>query len=277
MGFNSTHIRQNQADMGHGSYPRTDTVRLLIISDIHSNLEALEACLRTAGEWDLAVNLGDAVGYGADPNAVIERVRPLGGIRVRGNHDHAVLDNKLQEGFNVIAAQAVQWARDVLTPENFDWLTELSAGPVVDARLPQTQFVHGSPANEDEYILSVSSARRILLASTIQLTFFGHTHFQGAMEYRDSEVRSIPPSYNVEPGVAERCDFPLEADARYLVNPGSVGQPRDGDWRAAFALYDSASCLVSFWRVPYEVKQAQQKILAAGLPQRLASRLSEGR
>ena len=252
-------------------------MRILFLADIHSNLEALEACLRAGKKWDLLVNLGDAVGYGADPNAVIERVRPLGGIRVRGNHDHAVLDKKLQEGFNPIAAQAVQWTRNVLTPENLDWLAGLSAGPVADARLPQTQFVHGSPADEDEYVMSVSSALRVLRGSTMELIFFGHTHFQSAMEYRDGQVQNIPPSYNVEPGVPERCDLPLEAGARYLVNPGSVGQPRDGDWRAAFALYDSGSRLVSFWRVPYEVEQAKQKILAAGLPQRLASRLSEGR
>ncbi len=252
-------------------------MRLLILGDIHSNLEALEACLRAGGDWELLVNLGDTVGYGADPNAVIERVRPFGGILVRGNHDHAVLDAKLQESFNPIALQAVQWTRTALKPENLEWLAGVGGGPVQDQRLPGTQFVHGSPADEDEYILSVPSAQRVLLGSTMELTFFAHTHFQGAVEYSDGQLQAIHPSYDFTDEAPQRCDLPLEAGTRYLVNPGSVGQPRDGDWRAAFILYDVGARQISFRRAPYELKEAQRKILAAGLPPRLASRLQEGR
>ena len=252
-------------------------MRLLILADVHGNLEALEVCLKAAGEWDLLVNLGDTVGYGADPDAVIERLRPFDGIRLRGNHDHAVLDPKLQESFNPIALAAVQWTRNTLAPGSLEWLTKLSIGPVEDARLPGTQFVHGSPADEDEYILSMPAAQRVLLGSSMQIIFFGHTHFQGAVELRDGELHSIRPSYDFQADTPQRCDLALEADSRYLINPGSVGQPRDGDWRLAFALYDTDKRLVSFWRAPYDLQQAQKKILAAGLPQRLAWRLGEGR
>ena len=252
-------------------------VRLLILSDIHSNLEALEACLHTVDGWDQFVNLGDTVGYGADPNAVIERVRPYGGLSVRGNHDRAVLDPKEIETFNPIAAAAVQWTRNSLTPENMAWLSEVPVGPVYEPALAGTQFVHGSPGNEDEYILSEFSARTAFADSRAQLIFFGHTHIQGAVEYKENNIQVIHPSYAFKPGSAERCDFPLEDETRYLLNPGSVGQPRDGDWRAAFALYDSDKHQVSFWRAPYDVDLAQQKIVTAGLPYRLASRLREGR
>jgi diadenosine tetraphosphatase ApaH/serine/threonine PP2A family protein phosphatase len=252
-------------------------VRLLIFSDIHSNLEALEACLKAVEGWDRFVNLGDSVGYGADPNAVIGRVRPYGGLNVRGNHDRAVLDSKEVETFNPIAALAVQWTRNSLTPENLTWLREVPAGPVYEPALADTQFVHGSPGDEDEYILSEFSARAAFANSPAQLIFFGHTHIQGAVAYKEQHIRVIHPSYAFKRNRAERCDLPLEDDTRYLVNPGSVGQPRDGDWRAAFAIYDSDKRQVSFWRAPYDVDLTQQKIIGAGLPYRLASRLREGR
>ena len=269
--------RYNLRAAGNRGLVRELKVRLLILSDIHSNLEALEACLHTVGGWDQFVNLGDTVGYGADPNAVIERVRPYGGLSVRGNHDRAVLDPKEIETFNPIAAAAVQWTRNSLTPENLAWLSEVPVGPVYEPALADTQFVHGSPGNEDEYILSEFSARTAFADSRAQLIFFGHTHIQGAVEYKEKNIQVIHPSYAFKPGSAERCDFPLEDETRYLLNPGSVGQPRDGDWRAAFATYDSAKHQVSFWRAPYDVDLAQQKIISAGLPYRLASRLREGR
>jgi len=252
-------------------------VRLLILSDIHSNLEALDACLRTAEACDQFVNLGDIVGYGADPNAVIERVRPYGGLVVRGNHDHATLDAAELESFNPIAAQAVQWTRQNLAAGNLAWLRQVPPGPVYEPGLSGVEFVHGSPAGEDEYILSEVSGRTAFAASSAQLIFFGHTHIQCALEHKEDSIRVIYPNYAFKRGKAERCDLPLEDETRYLVNPGSVGQPRDGDWRAAFAIYDSAKHQVSFWRVPYDVDLAQQKIVSAGLPFRLASRLREGR
>jgi predicted phosphodiesterase len=252
-------------------------VRLLILSDIHSNLEALDACLSTAEGWDQLVNLGDTVGYGSDPNAVIGRVRPYGGLAVRGNHDRAVLDPKEVETFNPIAAEAVRWTRNSLTPENLAWLSGMPVGPIYEPALPGTQFIHGSPADEDGYILSEFSARTAFADSQAQLIFFGHTHIQCAVEYRDTKIQVIHPSYAFKRGRPERCDVLLEDETRYLINPGSVGQPRDGDWRAAFSIYDSDKHQVSFWRVPYDVDLTQQKIIGAGLPYRLASRLREGR
>ena len=253
-------------------------MRLLILSDIHSNLEALDACLGAAEAYDSFVNLGDTVGYGADPNAVIERVRPYGGLTVRGNHDHAVLDAKEAETFNPIAAEAVQWTRAKLAPENLAWLREVPPGPVYEPELAGVQFVHGSPAGEDDYIQSEFSARAAFAASSAQVIFFGHTHVQSAVKHWKERIQVIPPWYALKRGKAERCDFPLEEDeTRYLINPGSVGQPRDGDWRAAYAIYDSDKHHVSFWRAPYDVELTKQKIIGAGLPYRLASRLREGR
>ena len=158
-------------------------MRLLILSDIHSNLEALDACLGAAEACDRFVNLGDTVGYGADPNSVIGRVRPHGGLTVRGNHDHAVLDAKEIETFNPIAAEAVQWTRNQLTPENLAWLREVPPGPVYEPGLAGVQFVHGSPAGEDDYILSEFSARAAFAASSAQVIFFGHTHIQSAVKH----------------------------------------------------------------------------------------------
>lgn len=252
-------------------------MRLLILSDIHANLEGLAACLEAAGSWDQLANLGDTVGYGADPNAVIERVRDCGGLRVRGNHDRGAVESQEPEDFNPIAAQALRWTRNYLAPKNLDWLRTLSPGPVYEPALANTEFVHGSPAGEDEYILNLYAARDALQRSPSNIIFFGHTHVQGVVERRPEEVHYIQPTYAHKHGVAERCDVALERGGRYLINPGSVGQPRDGDWRAAFAIYDSGAKLVSLWRVPYDVALAQQKILAAGLPDRLATRLREGR
>jgi diadenosine tetraphosphatase ApaH/serine/threonine PP2A family protein phosphatase len=252
-------------------------VQVLILSDIHANLEALEACLRAASGWNKLANLGDTVGYGADPNAVIARVRELAGLKVRGNHDRAVLHPEELDNFNPIAAQAIQWTRRALTDDNLQWLRGVPPGPARDPALANTQFVHGSPLDENEYIVSELSARSALMASTADLVFFGHTHIQVAMEYNHGRIRLIEPGYNRSRTIPQRCDLPLDPDARYLINPGSVGQPRDGDWRAGFATYDSQKQVVSFWRVAYDIDMAQQKIVAAGLPFRLASRLREGR
>jgi diadenosine tetraphosphatase ApaH/serine/threonine PP2A family protein phosphatase len=252
-------------------------VRLLIFSDVHSNLEAFEAILHAAGSWDLAVNLGDTVGYGADPNAVIARASRLVALHVRGNHDCAVLQGGDAENFNPAAALAVEWTRNHLTAAHRKWLASVPAGPLEECRLAKTQFVHGSPLDEDEYLYGAAAIRQVLAGSSRELIFCGHTHLQGAAEYSDGSVRMLDPGYDHQPGKAERCDVPLEGGSRYLVNPGSVGQPRDGDWRAAFAIYDSGKRLLSFWRTPYNVERAQHKIIAAGLPFRLAARLGEGR
>lgn len=250
-------------------------MRLLVLSDIHSNLEALEACLAAAPAVGGVANLGDIVGYGASPNAVLDRVRPLGDIFVRGNHDRACGNDTPIEDFNAPAAFVAMWTRQQLTPENRQWLRELPAGPLTDANWPDVQFVHGSPLDEDQYVINEPSAHFALEPAPFPLTFFGHTHVQGGFAMRRMSVARIE---------IERPDSTLTGSrvkllpgVKYMINPGSVGQPRDEDPRAAFAVLDTEEHSIVFHRVTYDVEKAQQRILAAGLPPRFAIRLSEGR
>ena len=251
-------------------------MRVLLISDIHSNLEALEACLAVAPAHDVVVNLGDIVGYGANPNEVIARSRELGQVFVRGNHDKAVCGLMDLKDFNPVAALAAEWTRNQLTPDNLEWLRSLPQGPVQISELAGLQFVHGSPLDEDDYVVTVRDAVEPLVVSSAPVTFFGHTHLQGSFETNKVLLESFHPAYKTV-GQSEVSDFQLKDDLRYMVNPGSVGQPRDGDWRAAFAVFDSENHIVTFCRVPYNLKSAQDRILAANLPQRLATRLAAGR
>jgi len=251
-------------------------VRVLLLSDIHSNLEALEACLAAAPPHDLVVNLGDVVGYGASPNEVIERSRALGNNFVRGNHDKAASGAMELKDFNPIAGLAALWTREQLSPENLKWLRGLPEGPLQVRELPGVQFVHGSPVDEDEYVVTLRDAIEPLLISATALTFFGHTHLQGSFSTNNVASDYLRPQYNTV-GQGETTEFPLKDGMRYMINPGSVGQPRDGDWRAAFAIFDSTARVVTFCRVPYNLKQAQERILTANLPQRLATRLAAGR
>lgn len=251
-------------------------MRILLLSDIHANLEALEACLDTAPAYDMVVNLGDVVGYGASPNQVIERSRELGRIFVRGNHDRAVAGLTDLKDFNPIAGLAALWTRQQLTPENMEWLQALPHGPIEIDALPDTQLVHGSPLDEDEYVVTLQDAVEPLLFSSVHLTLFGHTHLQGAFSADGPRGDTTRPEYKTV-GRSEAVEFRLRQGVRYLINPGSVGQPRDGDWRAAFALLDTETQILTYCRTPYNLKAAQDRILAADLPQRLATRLAAGR
>jgi len=251
-------------------------VRILLLSDIHSNLEALEACLAAAPAHDIVVNLGDIVGYGASPNEVTERSRGLGKLFVRGNHDKAATGLMDISDFNPVAGLAALWTRDKLTSGNLEWLRALPHGPMQIDDLPDVQFVHGSPVDEDEYLVTLQDALEPLLTSSVPVTFFGHTHLQGGFSTNHSSTDDYRPVYRTV-GQNETRDLPLKEGVRYLINPGSVGQPRDGDWRAAFALFDSGARLVTFCRTPYNLKGAQDRIVAANLPQRLANRLAAGR
>jgi predicted phosphodiesterase len=251
-------------------------VRILLLSDIHANLEAMEACLAAAPAFDLVVNLGDIVGYGASPNEVAARSRDLGKIFVRGNHDKAATGLIGLDDFNALAAAAATWTREQLTPENLEWLRSLPRGPVQLADIPGVQLVHGSPNDEDEYVVAFGDALAALLNLAVPLTFFGHTHLQGGFFVNGSGGDGFRPEYRTV-GQAESMALQLKSETRYLINPGSVGQPRDGDWRAAFALFDTEAQVVNFHRTPYNLKAAQDRIFAAKLPARLATRLAAGR
>ena len=247
-----------------------------MLSDIHANLEALEACLAAAPAYDLVVNLGDIVGYGASPNEVTERSRDLGKIFVRGNHDKAATGLMDIADFNPLAAAAATWTRAELTQGNLEWLRALPQGPVELEEAQGVQLVHGSPNDEDEYVVSLGDALAPLIALAVPLTFFGHTHLQGGFLANGSSADGFRPEYRTV-GQAESVALQLKPSTRYMINPGSVGQPRDGDWRAAFALFDTAAQIIHFHRSPYNLKSAQDRIFAAKLPGRLATRLAAGR
>ncbi|HZQ95830.1 MAG TPA: metallophosphoesterase family protein [Candidatus Sulfotelmatobacter sp.] len=251
-------------------------MRILLLSDIHANLEALDACLAHAPSFDFIVNLGDIVGYGASPNEVTDRSREIGTVFVRGNHDKAATGGMDLEDFNPMAAAAALWTRGELTPQNLEWLRALPHGPVSLPEFPEVQLVHGSPNDEDEYVVSLGDALAPLITLTTRLTFFGHTHLQGGFFANGSSADGFRPEYKTV-GQAESIALQLKDSARYLINPGSVGQPRDGDWRAAFALYDTETQIVHFHRTPYNLKGAQDRIFEARLPARLATRLAAGR
>jgi predicted phosphodiesterase len=244
-------------------------VRYLILSDIHGNREALEAVAAHArGAYDAALCCGDLVGYGADPNATIEWVRANVGVVVRGNHDKVCSGLVDREWFNPVARQAAEWTEHALTPANLEYLRNLPKGP---AMVDSFQILHGSPLDEDDYLVTSFEVTQIQSYLERQVSFFGHSHVQGGFVCRWNGVRRIGGPWLHEETVLE-----LDAEAWYLINPGSVGQPRDGDPRAAYLLYDSEARAVEYRRVEYNVGEAQRKIRAAGLPEILALRLQTG-
>ena len=248
-------------------------MRALVVSDVHGNLQALEAVLTAAGSVDELWNLGDIVGYGANPNQVIDTLRPLAHINVRGNHDRVGCGLSSSQGFNPIAAEAADWTRAHLTETNLEWLRALPQGPL--RATERALCAHGSPLDEDHYIVSMRDAWSPLQRMPAEITFFGHTHLQGAFSLHAPEWQETHPHYNT-PDQPEQFALDVAPGTRHLINPGSVGQPRDGDWRAAFALYDTAAERVIFHRIPYNVSAAQQAIRDAHLPEHLAARLSTG-
>jgi predicted phosphodiesterase len=255
-------------------------MRLLLISDMHANLEAFEKVMENVPAYDAVANLGDVVGYNASPNEVCAQVMALGGLIVRGNHDRACSGLTDLSDFNPVAAISARWTQMTLTPEHLHWLRELPQGPIRQAELPGIEFVHGAPEDEDEYLLNVYSAEEnFRLHGQADIVFFGHTHLQGGFVEEHGKVRQFAPEYENSEARVE-FDLALQRGCRYMINPGSIGQPRDGDWRAAFALYETTNGSpgrVRFYRIPYDVDQAQERILAANLPPRLAMRLRLGR
>ena len=246
----------------------------LILSDIHSNLEALEAVLADAkGRYDTILCLGDLVGYGADPNAVVDWARNNLRAAVRGNHDKASSGLDPVHVYNPVARDALAWTQSQLTPESQAYLQKMPRGPLRlspdsngDSSGCPFDLSHGSPADEDEYLSSIGDASLLLPDLDSRLTFFGHTHIQGGFRLTGRAVAKIPAR-----GVLQ-----MEPDYFYLVNPGSVGQPRDRNPDAAYAVYDPEAGTVEYRRVAYDIDRAAMKILRAGLPDLLAARLYEG-
>jgi predicted phosphodiesterase len=246
-------------------------VRYLIVSDLHGNWQALEAVLReTAGGYDRAICCGDLVGYGADPNVVVDWVRANCAVVVRGNHDKVSTGQEDLEWFNPVARTSALWTQGNLTPANIEYIRGLPKGPVL---LDGFQVLHGSPFDEDEYVMAAGEAGQAFGYLESRLAFFGHTHVQGGFIWNHSRVETIPATS----ARSRRQVVEIDPECGYLVNPGSVGQPRDGDPRAAYALYDSDARTVSYCRTPYDVAAAQERIRNAGLPPILADRLSKGR
>jgi len=250
-------------------------MRVLVISDIHANIHALEACIAAFPAYDVVWNLGDIVGYGANPNEVITRSSLLGTLFVRGNHDKACSGVSDISGFNPVAALAAIWTQKNLTAENLEWLKALPQGPLKPDDRLDVACVHGSPLDEDQYLINVHDAEEPLLHPSARCTFFGHTHLQGGF-FKQEEVHPIRPAFR-DPKLPQKIELKLKADCMYLINPGSIGQPRDHDPRSGFALYDSEEELLTFYRVPYDIEAEQKDIHDAGLPPRLAERLADGR
>jgi len=247
-------------------------MRYLVLTDIHANLEALETCLADATDrgYDETLVLGDLVGYGADPNAVITRVQALKPLAiVRGNHDKVACGLEQADGFNAVAKSAARWTLDVLIPEYRDWLAALPEGPIAVDDI--VEICHGSPFDEDAYIFDELDAVRALKVSTRMLCLFGHTHYPVTFELSAESFDSVGST------AAAETQVQLRDGCKYLINPGSVGQPRDGDPRAAYAIVDTAERRVELFRAQYRVDDAQAKIVDAGLPEVLAQRLAVGR
>jgi predicted phosphodiesterase len=252
---------------------RGPDLRYLLLSDVHSNLEALEECTALAqGKYDQVLCLGDLVGYGPDPNPVIERVRAMATVIIRGNHDRACSGLIDAAEFNPLARLATQWTRDQLTPEHIEFLRSLPPGPVI---VQGVQIVHGSLLDEDEYLLGPGQALPELRNLATPAIFFGHTHYQGGfMLTGTGRFQSIRCSSKQD---GRTLVLTLEEGTRYLINPGSVGQPRDGDWRAAFAIFDQEKNHVEYYRTPYKLPEVQEKMRKAALPEPLIRRLEFGR
>ena len=241
------------------------------MSDLHANREALDAVVREAsGRYDQAICCGDLVGYGADPNPVTEWVRDHCAVVVRGNHDRASSGLDDLEWFNPVARAAAVWTLENLSDGNAEYIRSLPQGPIL---VDGFQVVHGSPYDEDEYVLAAVEAGQAFGYLESRLAFFGHTHVQGGFIWNHSRVETIART-SVR---TDRQLMEIDPQCAYLVNPGSVGQPRDGDPRAAYAVYDSDAHMLTYYRAVYDVEKAQSRIREVGLPPILADRLSVGR
>jgi len=242
-------------------------VLVLVVSDIHANDTALQAVLEDAGTVDETWCLGDLVGYGPDPNRVLERLRGLPRLRcIFGNHDAAILRRMELEAFNGDARASLNWTEQVLTPDNLNFLRSLAPLDEVDGAVT---LAHGSPRDPTwEYVLNTLSARLNFSHFRTPYCFVGHSHIQSLFEFDEQADRVTAAPNRVSQAV------PLAH--RSIVNPGSVGQPRDRDPRAAYAIFDAQARTWEARRADYDVAIVQKRIRDAGLPERHALRLAEG-
>jgi putative phosphoesterase len=244
--------------------------RYLLISDIHSNEEALSAVLRAVSrkKYDSVLCLGDVVGYGGSPNQVIRRIQKIKNLKIiRGNHDKAVIDSSLMANFNNSAKVAVKWTMSTLTKENLNYLKSIPKGPL---EIEKGVIVcHGSPIDEDYYLFSEFDAYQVFEAFNFDVCFFGHTHYPCMFALTEKGVvfRHLREDYYEEI---------LKKGVRYLINPGSVGQPRDRIPQSAFGEYYPETRKFVFRRVEYDIEKAKRRILKENLPESLANRLEIG-
>jgi predicted phosphodiesterase len=240
-------------------------MRFAIISDLHANLEATEAVLADARARECTdyICLGDVVGYNANPHECVELVRSLQCPVVKGNHDEQASLAESSRGFNPMAEQAINWTRAHLTSEDKAWLRDMR----MQSQVRDFTIVHATLNSPEEwgYVFNSLDATASFTHQCTTLCFFGHTHVAGAFVRNDGVKRLRVEQLYIEP------------QKKYFINSGSVGQPRDGDWRAAYCIYDVEKNCVEQRRVPYDLAAAQRKIIAAGLPGLLAERLELGR
>ena len=246
-------------------------MRLAVIADIHSNSEALASVLAQLDREGVGaiLNLGDLVGYNASPNECLELLQGRNVWSLAGNHDLALLEPERAQNFNIIAYEALMWCRQQVRPEFLEFLHGL---PLL-RKLPGSFLAcHGTPVNPDTYIAYHFQGKRVLndlyKHSDLRVCFFGHTH-RRALWYRD--IRGKVALRQISPATMQ-----LSPEEHYLINPGSVGQPRDGNPEAAYAIFDDEDFSIQFKSIPYDVSGAQRRILAAGLPPYLAERLALG-
>jgi diadenosine tetraphosphatase ApaH/serine/threonine PP2A family protein phosphatase len=240
-------------------------MRIAIFGDIHANLEALQAVLADAGEQGCAAHacVGDIVGYNADPAACIELVRELGCPIVKGNHDDDAAGDHGLETMNPVASTALEWTRRRLGAEDREWLRKLR----MVRQVHEFTLVHSTldqPAHWN-YVTNRFEAMSNFSYQFTQVCFHGHTHVP-KVYVKSTRVGEIPPD-----------DVVIQPAVKYFINVGSVGQPRDGDWRACYVVYDTDERRLMFRRVEYDIERTQRKVLDAGLPGMLAERLEEGR
>jgi diadenosine tetraphosphatase ApaH/serine/threonine PP2A family protein phosphatase len=241
-------------------------MRFALVSDIHANVESLEAVFARIPAADTVLCLGDVVGYGPNPNECLALVRERATRVVLGNHDVAAVDGYGIEYFNPAAKRAMEWTRSVIDPDHVAWLDGLS----YEIRTEEYLLVHGAPVDYFTYILDKKAAARAFAATDAPLIFVGHTHL--ADYYALAADGSIDHAFRQTGG---RLD--LEPGVRYIVNAGSVGQPRDLNPEASFATFDAEARSVVWERVPYPLARTQEKIQCADLPAVLATRLAAGR